>query len=87
MQSSCKKAGRRLQSSFVNPGREVTVIAEQRHETAHASENVFLNATHHVTIFFVLVAVVLFTVLFSTYPAVHDFFHGLRHALMIIPCH
>lgn len=52
------------------------------HET-----NVVLSTAHQISIFFMLVSVVLFVTLFSTYPAVHDFFHGLRHALMIIPCH
>lgn len=34
-----------------------------------------------------IVGVVLYSVLFSTTPAIHDFFHELRHSLMIIPCH
>ncbi|MDH5655863.1 MAG: CbtB-domain containing protein [Spirochaetia bacterium] len=38
-------------------------------------------------IFLVIVGFVLYAVLFSTYAPVHDFFHNLRHGLMMIPCH
>lgn len=38
-------------------------------------------------ILLVIVGFVLYSVLFSTTPAIHDFFHELRHSLMIIPCH
>lgn len=34
-----------------------------------------------------VVAIVAWAVLFSEYPAVHDFFHALRHSLYVIPCH
>ena len=30
---------------------------------------------------------VLYSFLFTNVPALHDFFHELRHALGIIPCH
>lgn len=30
---------------------------------------------------------VIWTVLFSSYPAVHNPFHALRHALYLIACH
>jgi len=33
------------------------------------------------------VAFVLYAVLFSHAPSIHDFFHGLRHAMGILPCH
>lgn len=59
----------------------------QEHETSHETSNVFLNKAQQVFVFFSLTTVVLFTVLFTAYPPIHDFFHGLRHALMIIPCH
>lgn len=59
----------------------------QEHETSHETGNIVLNKVQQITIFFGLVSVVLFTMMMSTYPPVHDFFHGLRHALMIIPCH
>lgn len=59
----------------------------QEHETSHETKNVLLNKVNQVFVFFTLTSVVLFTLLFTTYPPIHDFFHGLRHALMIIPCH
>ncbi|MDP9347844.1 MAG: CbtB-domain containing protein [Gemmatimonadota bacterium] len=34
-----------------------------------------------------IVAVVLYTAFFSTYPPVHDAMHTLRHSLYLIPCH
>lgn len=62
-------------------------MSDVAHDTSHSTRNVVVNKISTVFIFFSLTAVVLFTVLFTTYPPVHDFFHGLRHALMIIPCH
>ncbi|MBI3267557.1 MAG: CbtB-domain containing protein [Planctomycetes bacterium] len=38
-------------------------------------------------ILFAIVGVVLYAVFFATTPAVHDFFHEIRHSMMIIPCH
>lgn len=34
-----------------------------------------------------IIGATLYIVLFSKTPAVHDYFHHLRHDLMIIPCH
>lgn len=62
-------------------------MTETLNEQSHESSNVFVNQVNQVLIFFGLLSVVLFTLLFTTYAPVHDFFHGLRHALMIIPCH
>lgn len=31
--------------------------------------------------------VIAYVVFFTEYPAIHDYFHELRHALSIIPCH
>lgn len=48
---------------------------------------------HHITIVkqaLAMVAVtvfVLYSILFTNVPALHNFFHELRHALGIIPCH
>ena len=60
-------------------------------EVAHKSQNSFAGLTIHVVvqvaIIFFVVAAVLYSILFSEYPAVHDYFHHLRHALSIIPCH
>jgi len=67
----------------------VKSLSQAQHDTIqkHDSKNILLNTTLQITIFLGLVAVILFASLFSTYPPVHDFFHGARHALMIIPCH
>ncbi|MCF6312126.1 MAG: CbtB-domain containing protein [Verrucomicrobiales bacterium] len=55
----------------------------------HAKLTLTLNisALSKAVILLAIVGIVLYTVLFSTYPAVHDFFHELRHSLMMIPCH
>jgi cobalt transporter subunit CbtB len=34
-----------------------------------------------------IMASTLYVILFSTTPAVHDYFHELRHSLMFVPCH
>ncbi|MCR9141832.1 MAG: CbtB-domain containing protein [bacterium] len=34
-----------------------------------------------------ITGIVLYAVLFTTYPPVHDYFHEMRHGLMMIPCH
>ncbi|MFB6346918.1 MAG: hypothetical protein ABEK50_14425, partial [bacterium] len=60
-------------------------MAAQQHEQAHETKNVFVSKVQQITIFFALLSVVMFTLLFTSYPPIHDFFHGLRHALMIIP--
>ncbi len=58
---------------------------EHHHATAHRT------LVHHVVVqafvVIVFVALVLWAVLFANYPAVHDPFHELRHALYIVPCH
>jgi hypothetical protein len=48
---------------------------------------------HNITITtqaLILVAVcslVLYSILFTDVPTIHDFFHELRHSMGIIPCH
>lgn len=39
------------------------------------------------TVLFFVTGFTLYAVFFSTTPAVHDFFHQLRHSMAIIPCH
>lgn len=34
-----------------------------------------------------IIGIVLYTMFFTTMPVVHDYFHELRHSLMMIPCH
>jgi hypothetical protein len=38
-------------------------------------------------IFLSLCGATLFVALASSYPAVHDTLHNVRHALAIVPCH
>jgi len=58
-----------------------------------AAAHVKLTKTLHASVFakafllLAIVAVVLYAVLFTTYPPVHDYFHNIRHSLMAIPCH
>lgn len=61
--------------------------AEVKHEKAHKTENIALHTSSKAVIFVSLIAVILLCVLFTNYPPLHDFFHGLRHSLVIIPCH
>lgn len=55
----------------------------------HEQKKINLNISVFTQGFLVLmmVAVVLYTLLFSTYPPLHDTFHELKHSLMFIPCH
>jgi Probable cobalt transporter subunit (CbtB) len=43
--------------------------------------------TAQLTALVFLVAIVLWTALFTSYGPVHDSLHALRHALYLIPCH
>lgn len=38
-------------------------------------------------VLFAVVGVALYVVFFTTTPAIHDFFHELRHSMGVIPCH
>jgi hypothetical protein len=38
-------------------------------------------------IFLSVCAATLFVALASSYPAVHDTLHNVRHALAVVPCH
>lgn len=38
-------------------------------------------------IFLTLCGATLFVALASSYPAVHDMLHNVRHALAVVPCH
>ena len=38
-------------------------------------------------IFLSVCAATLFVALASSYPAVHDTLHNIRHALAVVPCH
>jgi len=43
--------------------------------------------TKQAVIVVLAVGFVLYTVFFTHVPTMHDFFHGLRHAMGILPCH
>ncbi len=51
------------------------------------TKRLHLSATRKALIVLAISGVALYTVLFTTTPAVHDHFHELRHSLMVIPCH
>jgi hypothetical protein len=38
-------------------------------------------------IFLIVCGATLFVALASSYPAVHDTLHNVRHALAVVPCH
>ena len=46
-----------------------------------------ITLTKQAVIVVLAVAFVLYAVFFSNVPPIHDFFHGLRHAVGILPCH
>lgn len=62
-------------------------MTKQIQEHSKRSRNIIVNKMSSIVLFFGVTIVVLFTLLFTTYPAIHDFLHGLRHSMMIIPCH
>lgn len=61
------------------------------HGHEHARRTRFVSAfsslTLQLTTLVMLVALVLWTMLFTSYAPVHDALHALRHALWLIPCH
>lgn len=60
---------------------------EMLNEFTHRTIGISLNVVAQVAVVLFVVGVLVWTVLFSNYPAVHDFFHELRHSLYVIPCH
>lgn len=59
------------------------------HRVAHVTRLAYLtrSLTMQLTALVFLVSVLVWTVLFTGYGAVHDPLHALRHALFVIPCH
>ena len=57
--------------------------------TTHAKRtlNVTLSLIVQVALLLFVTGVVLWAVLFTSIPGTHDFFHEMRHALFLIPCH
>ncbi len=62
-------------------------VFKQAHKHIKLTQRLHLTTTRKAVILLAIVGIVLYAVLFSTTPAVHDYFHELRHHLMIIPCH
>jgi hypothetical protein len=46
-----------------------------------------LNLVLQVTVLLVMTSLIIWTLLFTSYPNIHDPVHALRHALYLIPCH
>jgi hypothetical protein len=60
---------------------------ETVNEYTHQTFGITLNAFVQVAVVLAVVALVIWAMLFSNYPPIHDFFHELRHSLYVIPCH
>lgn len=65
----------------------------RRQQFAYIKRQFHIFRRHHVSVvkqalaMVAVTAFVLYAMLFTNVPALHDFFHELRHALGIIPCH
>lgn len=65
----------------------------EHHAYKQAKKHINLMQTLNLTvlskaaILLTITGIVLYAVLFTTYPPVHDYFHEMRHGLMMIPCH
>lgn len=57
----------------------------QRQLTIFRKHNITI--TKQAVVVVLAVAFITYAVFFSNVPPIHDFFHGLRHAMGIIPCH
>jgi cobalt transporter subunit CbtB len=55
--------------------------------TATRTATISLNLMLQITVLLLLTGVVIWTLLFSGIPNIHDPVHALRHALYMIPCH
>ena len=60
---------------------------ENVHKYTTQTFGLTLNAVVQMSIVLAVVAIVVWAMLFTNYAPVHDFFHELRHALYVIPCH
>lgn len=56
-------------------------------QTEHAQSHIWEHAFVQMALVLVIVGIVLWAVLFTNYPPLHDAFHELRHALYVVPCH
>jgi hypothetical protein len=51
------------------------------------SQTLKLSAFTQSLVLLTIVGIVLYSVFFTSYQDVHDYFHELRHGLMMVPCH
>ncbi len=51
------------------------------------AQNFTLSLTAQISLLLFTAMLIIWTALFSSYPAVHDAVHALRHALYLISCH
>lgn len=57
------------------------------HDYSHKTFGITLNAFVQIAVVLGVVALVAWAMFFTDYPAIHDYFHELRHSLYVIPCH
>ena len=62
-------------------------VTQQAKRHIKLTRSLQLSAARKGLIILAILGITMYTVLFTTSPAVHDYFHELRHGLMIIPCH
>ena len=55
--------------------------------TATRTATISVNLMIQITVLLLLTSIVIWTLLFSGIPNIHDPVHALRHALYMIPCH
>lgn len=67
----------------MNTGQQFQYIQRQLHLFRRHN----ITVTKQAVVVVLAVGFVVYTVFFSNVPAIHDFFHGLRHAMGILPCH
>ncbi len=65
----------------------VTSRADVGRLTATPLAQLQASVNAQVALVLITAALVLWAILFSNYPLVHDTFHELRHSLYFVPCH
>lgn len=67
------------------------MTTKQQFKFVHRQLTIFrkhhISLTKQAVVVVFAVAFIVYAVFFSNVPAIHDVFHGLRHAMGIIPCH
>jgi hypothetical protein len=62
-------------------------VFTQAKRHARITRKLHVSVARKALILLSIIGVVLYTMFFTTTPVVHDYFHQLRHSLMMIPCH